>query len=180
MLKSRVWFLALAGGLALLMTSWGGVVTAQQNTSTDPISIGWASRDVTPPKPVSLQGGGQRISKYVKDSLTVTALALAFGDRADGYAVFVSCDRLSIPPAILDRCREQVSKRLPGWDANKLILNATHSHTAPGVGGGRSQTSPPEVMTPASTEGTKRTLIGFSAVPTFVTTAGPSLSPFTG
>ncbi len=42
-----------------------------------PIYIGWSCKDITPDRPVSLQGQYyQRISQYVQSPLKVTALAL--------------------------------------------------------------------------------------------------------
>ncbi|MBU4427843.1 MAG: hypothetical protein KKE37_00640, partial [Verrucomicrobia bacterium] len=45
------------------------------------VQIGWASKDVTPDRPVNLQGQfHMRISKGVKDPLTVSALVLSAGN----------------------------------------------------------------------------------------------------
>jgi hypothetical protein len=41
------------------------------------LKVGWASREIVPDGPVALRGQFyERISQYVRDSLTVTALAL--------------------------------------------------------------------------------------------------------
>ena len=53
--------------------------------------IGWASRDITPDRPVNLCGQfHMRISKEVLDPVTATALSITSGTEA---LVWVSCDR---------------------------------------------------------------------------------------
>lgn len=115
------------------------------------MKIGWASRDVTPDKPVALRGQFHlRISESVNDPLTLTALALeAPGqDGKPEQSVMVSCDRVSIPPGVIERCRELLADRLPELDGQKLFLSATHTHSAPQI---REcvWALPPEVMTPS-------------------------------
>ncbi|MBU4286082.1 MAG: hypothetical protein KKD76_04165, partial [Verrucomicrobia bacterium] len=71
-----------------------------------------------------------RISKGVKDPLTVTALAMSTGDDS---VIFVSCDAPYVPSVIYDRCRAAVRAKAPEIDLNKIILNGTHTHTAPQI-----------------------------------------------
>lgn len=93
--------------------------------------IGWASRDVTPDRPVNLQGQfHMRISKGVKDPITVTALAVSTGDDS---VIFVSCDAPYVPSLIYDRCRAAVRAKAPEIDLKKIIMNGTHTHTAPQI-----------------------------------------------
>ena len=99
-------------------------------TKHAPLKIGWAARDVTPAKSVNLQGQfHMRISKGIKDPLTVTALALSAGDSV----VFVSCDAPYIPAVIYARCRAAVRAKAPEIDVNKIIMHGTHTHTAPQI-----------------------------------------------
>lgn len=91
--------------------------------------VGWGQEDITPPQPVLLDGlFHARISEGVKDALTVTAWAIESGKE---QALFVSCDLICIS----DELREAVLKRLKGslpeLDIKKVVLNATHTHTAP-------------------------------------------------
>jgi hypothetical protein len=114
--------------------------------------VGWASRDITPGRPVVLQGQFHvRVSDSVNDLLTATALAVEgrCADRCADQALMVSCDRVGIPDEIQERVRKAVSPRLPGFDARKLFLNATHTHTAPEIVPGFYPPQGPEVM-PAS------------------------------
>lgn len=111
-------------------------VAAAEDPPPQPLAVGWAAVDITPPKPVALVGQlHKRISTGVRDPLTATVLALESrgeGGPAIEQAVMVSCDVIGIPAEIQQRLQERVRSRLPDLDAAKLFLNATHTHTAPG------------------------------------------------
>ena len=94
------------------------------------ILVGWASRDITPDKPTTLVGQfNTRISEFVKDPVTATALALetAGGDQA----IIVSLDAVWIKDDIRDACRKKFSELIPDFDPLKLLISVTHTHTAP-------------------------------------------------
>ena len=115
------------------------------------LKIGWASRDVTPDRPVLLRGQFHaRISTHVQDPLTVTALALeADGEgRTPEQAVMVSCDRVAISRQVVARVRELIAPRVPEFDTGKLFLNATHTHTAPTINEGLYPPTGEGVMSP--------------------------------
>jgi hypothetical protein len=46
-------------------------------------------------------------------------------------AIMVSCDIVGIRTGLIEMVREKAKDKLPGFDLNKLFLNATHTHTAP-------------------------------------------------
>jgi len=98
--------------------------------------FGWASRSITPERPVAI--GGQyhtRISGEVHDELSATALAIETRDD-DGVidqAVMVSCDLSGVRRKTQERVRELVGKRLPDLDVRKILISATHTHTAPAL-----------------------------------------------
>ncbi len=100
-----------------------------------PLYIGWSSIDITPDKPVALVGQlRKRISENVLDPLTATALALETRSE-DGQveqAIMISCDVIGIRKAMQDRVKDRVREKLDDFDADKLFMNATHTHTAPG------------------------------------------------
>jgi hypothetical protein len=110
------------------------------------ILIGWASKSITPTKPVALSGQFHvRVSKYVHDPIMATALAI---ESAGEQAIMVSCDIVGIKEGIQDELRSLVKHRLLGFDVKKLFLNATHTHTAPEMIEGQYPPQGKEVMTP--------------------------------
>ncbi len=97
--------------------------------------VGWASADITPPRPVNLVGQmGKRISQGVDDPVTATVLALETkgpDGKATEQALLISMDLCGVHLAVQDRLKELVKGKLADFDADKLFLNATHTHTAP-------------------------------------------------
>ena len=75
-----------------------------------------------------------RISKKATTPIFVTAMALESrdGDRVVDQAIMVSCDLVAIRKGVLEMVREKAKDKIPGFDLNKLFLNATHTHTAAG------------------------------------------------
>ncbi len=91
--------------------------------------VGWASRDVTPDRPVMLRGQfSVRISQSVHDPLTVTALTL---ESAGEQCVMVSVDHVTIPEEFSSGVRAKLRELAPGLEPDKVFLSATHTHTAP-------------------------------------------------
>lgn len=114
-------------------------------TATHPVFIGWASRDITPDRPVNLCGQfHMRISQGVLDPVTVTALSLSAGDDA---VIWVSCDLVQVPNDVLAAVRDMVRQRQPAIPADKIIMSATHTHTAPDPFGKWHPPVPEGVMT---------------------------------
>jgi len=96
--------------------------------------IGWASRDITPERPVLLHGQFHaRVSEGVLDPLTVTALAVESvrDGRPYGQAVMASCDYVGISTDLLGAVRERLRERLPEMPLQSVCLSATHTHTGP-------------------------------------------------
>ena len=95
--------------------------------------IGWATRDVTPQRPVMVRGlFNLRISTRVRDPLTATALAI---DNAEDHAIIASIDACGIDEVVLAEVRDTLRAELPDFDPSKLVVSATHTHTAPFAGG---------------------------------------------
>ncbi len=97
------------------------------------IKIGWASSNTTPTQPTLISGQFYaRYSEGVVDSLYATALALESDGKSIGKRiVMVSCDLVGIPDYLRDRVRELVVKAVPILNMDDILLNATHTHTAP-------------------------------------------------
>ncbi len=102
------------------------------------ISIGWGWRDVTPTRPVAL--GAQfhrRISEGVDGPVTVTAMALTASPPQEESLVFVSVDAGGFRHQWYDAndflllCHQAIQQKLPEIELDKIIINATHTHTAP-------------------------------------------------
>jgi hypothetical protein len=95
--------------------------------------VGAATVDITPDKPVALDGQrGVRISKTPTTHIYAAALALESreGDRVLDQAITVSCDLVAIRQGNLAKVRDKLGGRLPGFDLKKLFLSATHTYTA--------------------------------------------------
>ena len=62
-----------------------------------------------------------------------TALALESreGEKPLDQVVLVACDLVAIDRPVLERTRALLEGRLPGFDGRKLVVSATHTHTAP-------------------------------------------------
>ena len=95
----------------------------------DGLRLGWASRDVTPDRPVMLRGQFfMRISESVHDPLIVTALA--FESKGD-QCVMASVDHVNAPDSLLNGVRKKLPRLAPDLDPDKVFISATHTHTAP-------------------------------------------------
>ena len=114
--------------LFLLTFSWIANLKAQE------LYIGSITTDITPALPVALMGQFHlRIADTVESPLTANIIALESreGSQSLESAIFVACDLVVISPPILAQLRTEVQRRLPDFDVNKIIVTATHTHTAP-------------------------------------------------
>jgi hypothetical protein len=103
------------------------------STTTD-FFLGAATTNITPEGPVALAGQMHtRIARETRSPITATALALESreNNKVIDQAILVSCDLVAIPQGILDQLRKDLKYRLTGFDVNKLLLSATHTHTGP-------------------------------------------------
>jgi hypothetical protein len=117
----------IAVGLFLITLSWAANLHAAE------LRIGTATADITPSLPAALSGQFElRIAHTAATPLTANVVALesSEGDRSLDMAILVSCDLVEIPNDLLALVRDEVHKRLPKLDGNKIFLNAIHTHTA--------------------------------------------------
>jgi hypothetical protein len=133
------------------MKTLAALILAVIPLAAGPLRVGWAHVDVTPERPVAI--GGQvhtRISKFVKDPVTVTALALEGSDgSATSAAILISQDGPG-REGLLGPLRSEVERRLPGFDPRNLTVIATHTHTAPETDEGMYEIpDDPKIMRPA-------------------------------
>lgn len=94
------------------------------------IKFGWSEVDLVPEgAKVDLAGQFyERISDKVESKLTVTAWAIDSGDDA---AIFCACDLVSTSEHLLRDVRCYLASR-PDVPADKVMVSAIHTHTAPG------------------------------------------------
>ncbi len=100
------------------------------------LSFGWANESIVPNRPVAI--GGQyhtRISGEVHDPISVTALALEtkIDQSSLDQAVLVSCDLCAIRRRTIENVRKLVARAVPDLNPQKIIISATHTHTAPAL-----------------------------------------------
>jgi len=96
------------------------------------IKIGWAEADITPEATVGLAGQYYpRTSRGIHSRLK--AVVLAMESEAGVATILVSLDVLAVPASFLQRVRELVKAAVPEIDTDKIVLNATHTHSAPAL-----------------------------------------------
>lgn len=98
------------------------------------LHVGGATISITPDEPVAISGQfATRIARTVETPVTATALALESreGDKVIDQTIMVSCDLVAIRKGIPEMVRQRLKERLPDFDGSKLVMNATHTHTAP-------------------------------------------------
>ena len=100
-------YIIVAGLLFIVFHCSAGTKQIQREIKSDKsafLNIGWATSDITPPKPVLLQGQfAARVSESVRDPLMSTALALesVSGDSLEN-SILISCDLLYIHEGLKD------------------------------------------------------------------------------
>lgn len=108
--------------------------TAPQPQQTA-LRIGWGAADITPSQPAFIAGQFHaRLPEEAGDPLTVTALIL---DNGEECVTFVSCDLACVFEEVEHRVRARIITAIPELKQGAVILNATHTHTAPSMGGRR-------------------------------------------
>lgn len=114
----------------------------QEDRSGD-LKIGWASADITPDQPVLIAGQFHaRVSEGIMDSVTATVLALESGEGERSEKILlISCDLVSVNDGnrlrdsngdnLRDVVRKKITDKIPALSPGQIMLNATHTHTAP-------------------------------------------------
>ncbi len=92
--------------------------------------------DITPDLPIATDGlHTLRIVKQIETPLEADILVLESrsGAGSKENVVFVTCDLVTIPTELRDLIRDKVRRHRPDFDSKKIIVNATHTHSAPVV-----------------------------------------------
>lgn len=95
--------------------------------------VGASSVDITPNLPAAVDGQMTvRIANKVESPLTAQVIVLEAdpGTSSSEVSIFVSCDLVTIPTELKIMIQDLAKKALPGLDTKKIIVNATHTHTA--------------------------------------------------
>ena len=96
--------------------------------------VGAASADITPQRPVLLQGQfNTRIAREAATPISANVIALEArdGDRPLDGAILVSVDTSSIPLNTREEILKKLAEIFPEFDAeNNLLMAATHTHTS--------------------------------------------------
>ncbi|MBX7207899.1 MAG: hypothetical protein K1X78_06300 [Verrucomicrobiaceae bacterium] len=98
------------------------------------LRIGASTVSITPDKPVALAGQfGTRISEKVEAPVMVSAVAIESVEagKPGDQCIFISCDLVAIHQSVLTQFRNALKPQIPDFDVRKVIVSATHTHTAP-------------------------------------------------
>lgn len=98
------------------------------------VHIGAASADISPKLPVALMGQfNLRVAETADTPLYagIVVVESREGNKSLDTAVFVSADLVYISESLRTELRAEVKKLMPGFNVSKIIINATHTHTAP-------------------------------------------------
>ena len=111
-------------------------VSCLSPVSAAELFIGTAKTSITPDEPVALTGHVQaRISREVETPCTASVLVIEAreGEKTVDELILVSADLVMFRYDLQDRFREYLIERGVEFDVNKVILTATHTHTAPAM-----------------------------------------------
>lgn len=98
------------------------------------LRLGSATVSITPDRPVALAGQfGTRIAETAETPLIAAAVAIESieGGQPVDQSILISCDLVGIHHSVLAQFRQHLQPLLPGFDVRKVIVSATHTHTAP-------------------------------------------------
>lgn len=120
--------------LAILALSYNSAFAVAQETGQ--LHAGAATISITPNERVALAGQMHtRISASVESPCLAVALAMEtqHEGKSIDQAIFVSCDLVSLKGAgkLYQDLRDQLKGKLPDEALSKIVLNGTHTHTAP-------------------------------------------------
>ena len=102
-------------------------------TADHRLLVGWGQEEISIHEPVTMVGYGDfRMSYGVQDPLFATALALDDGEDA---VIFVSLDLLNPNHGLTDAILAAMTELAPEIPKDKLLLNATHTHSSIGTYG---------------------------------------------
>ena len=98
----------------------------------DILKIGWGEADITPDgKVVELAGQYyRRVADGIHSRLKTVALLL---EQENKYTLMISLDVVGVPDDFCISVQKTIADKFPQILANRIIINAIHSHSAPGL-----------------------------------------------
>ncbi|BBO32793.1 hypothetical protein PLANPX_2405 [Lacipirellula parvula] len=114
--------------IALVLLAFCSASSLAAADDAEPLSIGLAVVDVTPPI-------GHRMSGYFYERLStgtanpLQARAIVFKQGSEQFA-WVFCDLVGVPASLTSQVRE-AAEAATGIPVEKIVIAATHSHTGP-------------------------------------------------
>lgn len=136
-------FIALVAVVSVASGGWAAEASEEASSGAvkpGDLYVGWASVSILPGDPIALCGQySTRISAEVHDPLQATALALETRgpDGSLDQAMIVTCDLVVVRRVLQERLRQRLSElgldSVSGLDPRKVVLTATHTHTAPAL-----------------------------------------------
>lgn len=114
--------------------------------------IGTAKTSITPDEPVALTGQVHtRVAREVETPCTASVLVIEAreGEKKIDELILVSADLVMFRYDLQDRFRQYLTERGVEFDVDKVILTATHTHTAPAMLDDR-YTLPDDCMKPST------------------------------
>lgn len=121
-MKYRCWVLI---GICILYYTVASVSAAT-------IWVGASSVDITPKLPAALDGQMQvRIAQKAETPLTAQVVLMVSrnGTKSESISVFVTCDIVTVPTELKELIRAEVKRKVPEIDTQKILVNASHTHT---------------------------------------------------
>lgn len=118
----------VTGLFSLILCCFSSVIRAGE------IYIGTQSVDILPKLPIAITGQFHlRIAEKAETPLMANVLVIESreGRKTQDMTIMVSCDVLYIPTDLIAQIRKEVKQQTSEIDVSKIVLNATHTHTAP-------------------------------------------------
>jgi neutral ceramidase len=132
-------------GILLLVLIFSFAQARETYGFITPAATGWkagvARVNITPKQPMWMAGYGVRTKPSEGTRLELWAKALAMEDANGQKAVLVTTDLLGLPKDVSDKIREQLQARY-GLAKAQVLLNSSHTHSAPVVGNALSDVYP--------------------------------------
>ncbi|MEM6689205.1 MAG: neutral/alkaline non-lysosomal ceramidase N-terminal domain-containing protein [Planctomycetota bacterium] len=119
---------------ALLLIAFHLASNQIHANADDLVPVGFATRDITPERPLRLSGYGSRseVMTGVRDRLFVRAMSIGDGER---LCVMVSVEGIAVLAEQTERLLEVIAPS-HSLDRSRLVVCSTHSHAAPQMAGG--------------------------------------------